>query len=319
MRCFLIMMLMFISLTPTQRASANIYKAFDSTGTKCASGGDGVMDMVPTDCRWDSSNANERASVLWGSGQTWVPKSGGPGRGAFYGFYVPFTGPYKVRAYFCPSTTRKTCTMSASTQVMDTVKSWYIDSATKIDSKNYDFGGYSGTLTTSSNACYALIDSEDNAWRDKNAYMCQDATILPDTPATCQINGDENLNVDMGTIERNEIPAEPMTQTTGAVEKTFKLSCVRDGGVNLSTTFQFTPITINGVELVSTTSANIGVAIFYRGKMMGPSSEPLEESFSSGETPLDMSFQVVRNPDVPLKDIPVGPFTASAVMVMTKQ
>lgn len=301
----------------------NLYGAFDNTNSPCvAPAGMSLEDANlggGNYCHWLSNDPTARSTTLWGGGQKWIPDTGDGRGGAVGNFYVPYTGTYSMRMYFCPSNKRDKCTISRATQTMDTVGKVTIPSTEKINTQQRNFGGYSGVTAVDSNACYALVDSSGAVWTGGGYFMCQDANPLPSTPATCYLNHNSNLDVDMGNLERSDISTTPMYGATGNLKKTVSVLCTRDAGTTVSTAFQFTALSVSGQEVVSTSSAHLGVAIFYKGQLVGPSSTPVKETFEVGYTDRELEFQAVRDPNVDLKEIPTGNFTASAIMVMTEQ
>lgn len=315
---------LFVFPKTVNAAGDNIYGAFDVPGTSCEipkamSVEEAGLLAGTGSCMWLTNDPTERSTTLWGGGQKWVPGKGLGRGGAVGNFYVPYTGEYRMRMHFCPSNKRDKCTISKATQTMDTVNKVTISSAERINAEERLFGGYSGVTAVDSNACYALVDSSGAVWTGGGYFMCSDGNSLPSTPATCYLNHNSNLDVNMGNLERSAISTAPMYGATGNLKKTVSVLCTRDAGTTVSTAFQFTTLTFNGQEVVSTSSAHLGVAIFYKGKLFGPSSEPVIENFEVGYTDRELEFQAVRDPNVELKEIPTGNFTASAVMIMTEQ
>lgn len=322
--CVFIILVILIIIKPALAAGDNIWGAFDYTANSCATPSSmsfkqGGLSDSPA-CHWESSDPTDRSKVLWGAGQKWSPTAGAAGRGgAVGGFYVPYTGVYRMRAHFCPSNSRSVCTIAKSTQTMDTVDSLNISSAEAINARKRNFGGYSGQLSVDSNACYTLVDTQGFEWTGGGGFMCKDGGTLPSTPSTCYLNQSMDLSVEMGSLERSKISTVPASGTAGNIKKTIPVLCTRDAGVTVETTFQFTPLTVNGNEVVSTSTSNLGVAIFYNGTLVGPASTPVTETFEAGYAYRELEFQAIRNPDIAPKDILTGTFTASAVMVMTEQ
>lgn len=273
-------------------------------------------------CSWDrSASPAEWAVVLWAKGQefgthgnTYIPI-----RSGFESVYVPYTGVYSVVQYFCPNTTTARCNIKSSTQKMQSVNKVNLNSSSPVSDQDPDFGGFSGTLGQSSNSCYAFLDDLGGEWSSDADFMCEDAGSLPATPSACYLNGNTDLNIDMGSLDRDKIPAKPVSGAAVNIKKTIPVLCTRDAGVTVKTTFQFTPLNFDGNEVVSTSTTNLGVAIFYNGKLVGPTSMPITETFEEGYTNRELEFQVVRKSDVKARDIATGNFTANAVMVMTEQ
>ncbi|ELQ6221726.1 hypothetical protein R2320_002996 [Cronobacter turicensis] len=236
--------------------------------------------------------------------------------------YVPFSGQYKMRLRLCPNgdaKVRKSCTISKSDGYIDSAL-LNLTSTTPLVKQDATFNLPAWrTIPAQHSVCYTFVDSSGVEWATPALRTCQDGGQLPETPANCFLNSNVDMNVDLGTLERSKIATMPAYNAEGNVKKEFPVLCTRDGGVTLETTFQFTPITINGNEVVSTSLDNIGVAIFYNGKLVGPSSAPIVESFPRDYSYRELTFQAVRNPNVSLKEIPTGDFTATAVLVMTEQ
>lgn len=95
--------------------------------------------------------------------------------------------------------------------------------------------------------------------------------------------------------------------------------CTLDSGTTVTTTFGFTALTILGgsAKAIRTTTPGLGIAIHYNGKIVSPS-DSFTETFTAGVTNIDLEFEAVRDPTMPIKDIATGGFTASAIMVMTE-
>lgn len=241
----------------------------------------------------------------------------------FRNAYFPAAGDFGIRLYICRSTEVAWCTISKSIHYIDGSKRVNGNTLKTIAELNPNFGGNASSYMPGDmeyNICLAIIDEQGVAWRtDTDAITCADAQGLPTEPATCRINGGADLNVYMGTLERGDIAVTPNSSDNDVVRTEFSISCSGDAAVTLSTSFQFTPIIMDGKELISTTAANLGIAAFYNGQAVGPSTPPVTESFSSGNYNRELLLQAIRNPNVTLKEIPTGSFTASAVMVMTEQ
>lgn len=309
--------------SPSFAVVSGVLGGFDATYSPCAKGGKDVKeDSHYGGCVWNTDDPDMRAQVLWGAGQKWSPGSGQPRVFGLENAYPPFTANYSMRVHFCPSTGSGICTIGSSAQTLDSVSTQLMHSTHAIasESDQYNFRGYSGVVSSASNACYTMVDPTGVEWASSSTpYMCQDANILPTVPATCYLNDGADLNVDMGNLERSTIATIPASSAAGNIKKEIDVLCTRDAGVTVSTTFQFTPISISGSEVASTSTPYLGVAIFYEGKLVTPSSEPLIETFELGHTSRELEFQAVRDPNTALKDISSGDFNASVVMVMTEK
>lgn len=285
----------------------------------CVSGGDNVKvngtSCGPVDSEWNSFR------FLYGAGQKIGQSSGLGFVSSQYGVYPPFSGEYKMYAHFCATEDRNDrCTLGKSYLTVESLSKVNLVSSTELAYQDGSFGGgNSAVLPSKSSMCWTLVDSRGEEWTANSPAFCSDAHKLPSTPATCYINYQEDLIVDMGTIERGKITTVPASGAAGNIKKTFPILCTRDAGVTVSTTFQFTPLTISGNEVVSTSAANLGVAVFYNGKLISPNSFDQTENFGVGYTDRELEFQVVRDPNVELKKIAAGDFKANLVMVMTEQ
>jgi len=171
--------------------------------------------------------------------------------------------------------------------------------------------GVSGT------GCVTIVDSLDVEWRfGNNGLVCGDAHALPNIPAKCYVNFGEDLNVDLGTLERASIATRP--QTTPTVKKQVSVLCTRDAGVTLKMQFQYTPVDIGGQSLVKTSTNGLGIAVIYNGIVMSPT-HTVTQTYGLGYTNFDLEFEAVRDPNMKLQEISTGDFTANAVMIMTEQ
>lgn len=233
--------------------------------------------------------------------------------------YPPFTGVYRAGVALCPGRTR--CTLKRAAIVLRGLWSFKLQSNISISSQDVTSGGLTNyTITMPHSACSVLIDSSGVYWSSPtDPATCSDGTALPQTPADCTINNGDSLNVALGTLERGSISTAPASGSPGNLKRDIPVLCTRDAGTTVSTTFKYTPVTFNGYEVISTNSNGLGVAVFYKGRVVGPSSAPIIETFASGYTNREFEFQAVRDPAIALKDIPTGNFSASATMIMTQQ
>lgn len=253
----------------------------------------------------------------FGVGQKFGPLSGGSYIGR-YGLYPPYNGYYRAGLALCSGKER--CTLRQSYSQLSGLREFYLTSNTTIFNQEVDAGGFPAmTLTVESAACTFLIDRRGVKWVSRDRTSCQDGNMLPEKPADCYLNNSAGLDVTLGTLERGRIATLPAAGSPGNVKKDVSVLCTRDAGTTVKTTFQYTPLTFNGHEVISAGSKGLGVAVFYKGNLVGPSSAPITETFSVGYTSREFEFQAVRDPALAPKDIPTGNFTASATMVMTQQ
>lgn len=240
----------------------------------------------------------------------------------FTGFetsYIPFSGNYFMRINVCPSPGGPSrCTVARSVKTIDS-NVFSLTSTTKLVDQNPRFIMSSGVIPGGSSICYTFVDDSGHEWSTPAPRTCQDAGTLPDVPSVCYLNTNSDLDVMLGTLERGTIATVPAAGAPGNVKKDVSVLCIRDAGTTVSTTFQYTPLTFNGHEVISTQNNGLGVAVFYKGQLVGPSSAPITETFAVGYTSREFEFQAIRDPAVALNDIPTGNFTANATMIMTQQ
>lgn len=235
-----------------------------------------------------------------------------------YRLYPPYTGVYRAGLALCAGSDG--CSLRAAALTLVGLNAFKLRSNDTIYSQNVQVGGYApATLSSPHSGCTFLQDSSGRRWSSNDSTSCADGLTLPDTPAVCYLNANADLNVALGTLERGSIASLPAAGAPGNVKKDVPVLCTRDADTTVSTTFQYTPLTFNGHEVISAKSKGLGVAVFYKGKLVGPSSAPITETFALGYTSREFEFQAVRDPNIALKDIPTGNFSASATMVMTQQ
>lgn len=239
--------------------------------------------------------------------------------------FAPFTGDYFIRMHYCQVAKGKLegerCTLGQSYMFVDSLKTIEVSSKKAIGFTSYDFGGGvgNGLLPYPSSMCFTLVDDKGVEWGARETLStCVDANPLPITPAVCYINYGNELNVDFGTIERDKISLNPKPGDRGNIQKKTNVLCTRDAGVTVKTNFSFTPVNVNGNQVVSTTSDNIGVAIIYNGKVVTPT-DVFTESYTVGYTDINLEFEMIRQATKSLGEIPTGEFTANAIMIMNLQ
>ncbi|WP_449567259.1 hypothetical protein [Lelliottia nimipressuralis] len=234
----------------------------------------------------------------------------------YWDFYVPYDGNWALRYYFCPATSEKNCSLSETIGYYDSAYIHFNNQQT-IDDQSPSFSGMSGNIPANSSICIAFVGQNNPSvpWGAASGLNCRGINILPSTPAVCYINGNTDLNVSLGSLERQKIPSTPMQGSPGNVKKSISVLCTAEGKVDVVTRFNFTPISINGSEVVSTSAAGLGVAMFYKDKLVTPLTT-LNESYSNGTTPIEIEFQAVRDPN---SVIPTGDFFANIIMIMTQQ
>ncbi|EGT0664406.1 hypothetical protein JAF83_004644 [Citrobacter werkmanii] len=271
---------------------------------------------------WFSSDSLS-SGVNWteGSNSTynwWVELSS---NGGFDTVYVPSSGDYFLRLHVCSASGPSLCSLAKSTYYIDGASDkHHLYSNKLIVDHNFLFiVKQFVSIGPRSSFCYTFVDSSGREWSAPSMITCQDANKLPESPAMCYLNSSEDLSVTLGRLERGSIATAPAMGASTNVKKDVPILCTGDASTTVSTTFQYTPLTFNGHEVISVKNSGFGVAVFYKGLLVGPSSVPITETFAPGYTSRKFEFQAVRDPNIALKDIPTGNFSASATMVMTQQ
>lgn len=132
---------------------------------------------------------------------------------------------------------------------------------------------------------------------------------------TCQLNSGSPLDVDLGTLERATIPTVPGSGNIKTVQ--FPVTCT-NGSANINMKLSYTPVTVSGTQVVSSSINGLGVAVSYNNKVLSPS-DVTAMQLAEGSNNVTLKFEAVRNPSVAVSDIATGPFNAGAVLVMTQQ
>ena len=281
----------------------------------CPAGSINVYDSNAT-CTTNETNAD---TFLVGAGATYTAgKTGATVIYTYEGKYAPYSGPYFMRVHICPSQSAGLCNIAASSTYIDSLNTVKLSSQSDIASQDPDMGGpkTSMTIPYSFTICQTIVDSAGVEWGPSSNVSCPDANPLPDTPAACYINFGQDLDVSLGELERAKIASAAGSGTVQ--EKKIKVLCTRDAGETVNTQFKFTPLSVSGNELISTSNNGLGIGLYYNGKRVN-TEDVLTETYALGYTDVTLGFEALRDPSVELKYLPTGEFTANAVMVMTEQ
>lgn len=234
--------------------------------------------------------------------------------------YVPASGTYKVRLYVVNHSSGQQWTADS--------KAVYFDQNKPMLDQNLDIGGGQGdvafgisTYEVVVTSCYALVDERGEAYTinmpNSDSVNCGSAPPLPPTPPkpdiACVINNGNVLDVDLGTLDRAQLPTVPTEGKTIPVS----VNCT-GGAVTVNMQLNYTPITVGATEIAKSDANGLGVAIMYNSKTLSTTDiTPL--TFLEGGDTFDLAFQAVRDPNVAEGDVPVGQFKASATLVLTQQ
>ncbi|WP_449567275.1 fimbrial protein [Lelliottia nimipressuralis] len=233
----------------------------------------------------------------------------------FENSYVPYSGMWKMRLRWCPAKSPQACTISQSAGYLDSGL-LYVSSTAPVSSQDLRF-----TLTGITPAdvafCYTFVGGNGTEWSTSALRTCQDTYVLPEIPAACYINYNQNLNVALGMLERSKIPT---TYNAGVpVTKTVPVMCSGDAAINVEMKVSYEAIAVSGSEVIKTPSNGLGVAMLYNGTPIGPGTPAISLTYQPGVSNLDLGFVAVRDPNVNLGDIPTGDFAASASLIMNQQ
>ncbi|EOY5377457.1 fimbrial protein [Cronobacter dublinensis] len=245
--------------------------------------------------------------------------------------YVPESGQYKLKVELrgiYPLHTQQDWTYSANTVT--------VDANIPIGNQNLTFSGGGKSIQPALQngdgiMCFYLIPQSgkyagqtyyiNGILPVQYAYYCDSGSVgpLPPTPPqpviSCKVNNANSLDVNLGTLDRAVIPTVPGSGQPQSAQ--FPVTCT-GGAASMKMQLNYTPITVSGSQVVNSSINGLGVAISYNDKILAPS-DITTMQFPEGNTDVTLKFEAVRNPSVEVGDIKTGPFTASAVLVMTQQ
>ncbi|MEN4978170.1 fimbrial protein [Erwinia billingiae] len=287
---------------------------------ECPAGSENLAwNSIENVCEPDYAS-NASGVYMVGAGGEYKPGEGTGTLGHFVNTFAAVAGTYSDRVYICPTETANRCTIAASDDHIDGAATFFVNTTVSIDLQNIIAGGSSvyKKVPYSFSFCQVLVDKNGVEWGSTDATSCSDAKLLPDQPAACTLNAGESLDVKLGQLERAAITTSPTKGAEGNVRKSVAVVCTGDLAANVITQFQYTPVTVNGNQVVATTNSNLGVAILYQGKVVSPTDQ-FNEKWPIGTKYSILEFEAVRDPAVATKDIATGDFSACVVMVMTQQ
>ncbi|EOV9017948.1 fimbrial protein [Cronobacter muytjensii] len=239
------------------------------------------------------------------------------------GNYVPVSGNYSMRIEVIG-----VAPLQTSRDLTKTDAVW-IDASKPIGDQNLTFSGGSKPFTNpylhDGEGYYCLYLEGNGGIYSINlpefSWYCSSYTPgpLPPTPPqpviSCKVNNSNNLDVNLGTLDRAVIPTVPGSGQPQSAQ--FPVTCT-GGAASMKMQLNYTPITVSGSQVVNSSINGLGVAVSYNDKILAPS-DITTMQFPEGNTDVTLKFEAVRNPSVEVADIKTGPFTASAVLVMTQQ
>lgn len=225
--------------------------------------------------------------------------------------------PFKINMVVCDLVA---CTRAGSGTYVYTNSSYYFTQDKTIGAQNPNFGGTSAhyNLGYHTTLCYIIEDpgKATVGGPASTGPWCPDVTPLPPNPptASCTLNDGNNLDVSLGTLERDTLPTVPGTGKNKHYQ--IPVECKNADQVMMNMQVTYTPITIGGSDVISSSANGLGVYVTYNNSTISPS-DVIPVTFTSGSNILDLAFGAVRDPNVETKNIPTGTFSASAVLVLT--
>ncbi|EOW6770276.1 fimbrial protein [Cronobacter muytjensii] len=233
--------------------------------------------------------------------------------------YVPVSGMYAFRLQIIHEN-------GGATDYATTNYVW-VDSSKPIGDQNLHFSGGGHNinpslenqnveicmyLTPDANHLYIINGTSPFGLCNKNGYLLPEPPV---PPISCKINNGNDLNVDLGILDRSTIPTVPGSGQPQSVQ--FPVTCT-GGAATMKMQLNYTPLTVSGSQVVNSSINGLGVAVSYDDKVLAPS-DVTTMNLIEGTSNVTLNFEAVRNPSVDIGDIETGPFTASAVLVMTQQ
>ncbi|NCI16722.1 fimbrial protein [Cronobacter muytjensii] len=240
------------------------------------------------------------------------------------GNYVPVSGNYSMRIevignaplqYYKDLTQTNAVWIDASKPIGDQNLTFSGGSRAFINPNLHDGEGRYCLYLEGNGGIYS-INLPDTSWNICNSYGPNPLPPTPPQPViSCKVNNSNNLDVNLGTLDRAVIPTVPGSGQPQSAQ--FPVTCT-GGAATMKMQLNYTPITVSGSQVVNSSINGLGVAVSYNDKILAPS-DITTMQFPEGNTDVTLKFEAVRNPSVEVADIKTGPFTASAVLVMTQQ
>lgn len=145
-----------------------------------------------------------------------------------------------------------------------------------------------------------------------NFYALNDANIRA---SVCSIQSGNELNVDLGQIERGDIVVNGTSRQT--IGKSLEFYCESNELITFDMGVNMTPVSWNS-SAIQTGSKNLGIVMRSENDVLNNSSVK-KISISQGRGSFPFSFTPVKPAGVSSDDIPTGGFNASATLIFTPQ
>ncbi|MDJ0034569.1 hypothetical protein C7431_104188 [Pantoea allii] len=242
-----------------------------------------------------------------------------------YKVYPQYSGNYNAVMFFCQSTTAVKCTISTANYQIHTRTVNQLNTTKTISKTKPNFGGAANALENQPSASFCVALQNTNGTDDayyvdpKEPYSCSDGVPLPVEAATCYINRGKDIQVHFGDIKRTDLTDSPEAPAAIYKEINIPITCTRDAGISLKMAILFTSL-VGQYHTISTTATGVNIIPFYDGHFSQDSDNNQGEStvYQYGIHEKNVRFYLFRDPDVKVKDIPLGPFSASSVMILTE-
>ncbi|EQB4817743.1 TPA: hypothetical protein ACPYV0_004435 [Citrobacter amalonaticus] len=172
--------------------------------------------------------------------------------------------------------------------------------------------------------CYAIRQRDTSKYYKFNNTPQGCLTVpdgggnLPPGPdfVTCNLNNGSALDVSLGDIDRSQIGVIP--GTTAAIKKPLAVTCTGDGTSTFSIKFQYETVSAAGNEYIHSSANGLSLAMSLNDVAVD-TSKTFTRTYGAGTQTEMLGFEPIRDSAVTYADIPTGAFTASAVMILTRE
>lgn len=297
---------------------ANAIGWVGASGT-CASGSSNTIQNSGY-CDW-----NPGKGAYYGNGQTISFLMSLGGNAGDSKAYVPKSGYYITKVYWCGRPdTMDTCSKANGSLILIGDRVW-LEQSKSFDEQKIFTSDQTKKAPSAGGYCFTIEDTETGyEYRgdmgygpDNRGKFCGDAHRLPVEPPKCTLNGGTDLDVQLGQLERGDIPVKSGT-SSAMVTKDISVNCEGNVEYNANMKLEFTPISVSNEKVISTSTTGLGVAVLYNGKAVEPG-QTFPLSYQPGIHTLKLGFEAVRDPAIAATDLKTGDFTANAVLVFTEQ
>lgn len=239
--------------------------------------------------------------------------------------YVPYSGNYELKLYWCSYPVNMDTCKKADGVLLLSGGVVRLESSQPLRYQKVVSSGKTALAPSAGGYCITLSDVNTGyEYKGKMGYgpggrgkFCEDAHKLPVEPPKCTLNGGTDLDVQLGKLERSDIPVKSGT-SSAMVTKDISVNCEGNVEYNANMKLEFTPISVSNEQVISTSTTGLGVAVLYNGRTVQPG-QTFPLSYQPGIHTLKLGFEAVRDPAVAATDLKTGDFTANAVLVFTEQ